>query len=96
MDKVLHHFETMGNRCLLVFAGESSFQYASCVVRNGFRPSTVSQGSVGDHLRRSERPARETRRDEGIGGHDDGLGAVEERVDGLLRHWLNTPGVKWS
>ena len=26
MDKILHHFERMGNHCLLVFTGESSFQ----------------------------------------------------------------------
>ena len=26
MDEILHHFETMGSRCLLVFTGESSFQ----------------------------------------------------------------------
>ena len=26
MDEILHHLETMGNRCLLVFTGESSFQ----------------------------------------------------------------------
>ena len=26
MDKILHHFETMRNHCLLVCAGESSFQ----------------------------------------------------------------------
>ena len=24
MDEILHHFETMGNHCLLVFTGESS------------------------------------------------------------------------
>ena len=26
MDKILHHFEIMGSRCLLVFTGQSSFQ----------------------------------------------------------------------
>ena len=26
MDKILHHFETIGNHCSLVFTGESSFQ----------------------------------------------------------------------
>ena len=26
MDEILHHFETMGNRCLVVFTRESSFQ----------------------------------------------------------------------
>ena len=26
MDEILHHFETMGNHCLLAFAGQSSFQ----------------------------------------------------------------------
>ena len=26
MDEILHHFETMGNHCLLVFTREASFQ----------------------------------------------------------------------
>ena len=26
MDEILHHFEIMGNHCLLVFTGQSSFQ----------------------------------------------------------------------
>ena len=26
MDRILHHLESMGNHCLLVFTGESSFQ----------------------------------------------------------------------
>ena len=26
MDEILHHFETMGDHCLLVFTGESPFQ----------------------------------------------------------------------
>ena len=33
MNEILHHLETMGNHCLLVFTGES------CGA--GFRPSTV-------------------------------------------------------
>ena len=37
MDEILHHFETMGIHCLLVFTGESSFQLGGA----GFRPSTV-------------------------------------------------------
>ena len=35
---ILHHFETMGNHCLLVFAGESSFPKFGGA---RFRPSTV-------------------------------------------------------
>ena len=38
MDEILHHFETMGNHCLLVYTGESSFQG----FLGGARPSTVS------------------------------------------------------
>ena len=39
MDKILHHFETMGNLCLLVFTGEPSFQ--GFLGGAGFRSSTV-------------------------------------------------------
>ena len=39
MDNTLHHFETWGPICLLVFKGESSFPGVSGGV--GFRPSTV-------------------------------------------------------
>ena len=39
MDEILHHLETMGNHCLLVFTGESSFQ--GFLGGAGFRPSTV-------------------------------------------------------
>ena len=44
MDKILHHFETMGNHCLLVFAGELSFQ--GLLGGAGFCPSTVLSGMV--------------------------------------------------
>ena len=39
MDEILHHLESMGNRCWLAVTGESSFQ----ALQNdaGFRPSTV-------------------------------------------------------
>ena len=40
MDEILHHSETMGHHCLLVFSGESSFQ--GFLDGAGFRPSTVS------------------------------------------------------
>ena len=40
MDEILHHFETMGNHCVLVFTRESSFQ--GFLGGAGFRPSTVS------------------------------------------------------
>ena len=39
MDEILHHLETMGNHCLLVFTGDSSFQ--GFLDGAGFRPSTV-------------------------------------------------------
>ena len=39
MDEILHHLDTMGNHCLLVFAGESSFQ--GSLGGAGFRPSTI-------------------------------------------------------
>ena len=39
MDEILHHVKTMGNQCLLVFTGESSFYGFSGDA--GFRPSTV-------------------------------------------------------
>ena len=39
MDEILHHFETMGNYCLLVFTGESPFQ--GFLGGAGFCPSTV-------------------------------------------------------
>ena len=38
MDEILHHFQTMGNHCLLVFTGESPFQ--GFLGGAGFRPST--------------------------------------------------------
>ena len=38
-DAILHHFATMGNHCLLVFAGETSFQ--GVLAGAAFRPSTV-------------------------------------------------------
>ena len=37
MDRILHHFETMGNHCLLEFAGKSPGGA-------GFRPSTEGDG----------------------------------------------------
>ena len=42
MDEILHHFKTMGNHCLWVFTGESSFQ--GFLSGAGFRPSTVGPG----------------------------------------------------
>ena len=39
MDEIPHHFKTMGNHCLLVFTGESSFYGFSGDA--GLRPSTV-------------------------------------------------------
>ena len=39
MDEFLHHFETMGDHCLLVFTRESLFQGFLCGA--GFCPSTV-------------------------------------------------------
>ena len=39
MDTILHHIETMGCHCFLVFTGESSFQ--GFLGGAGFRPSTV-------------------------------------------------------
>ena len=41
MDKNLHHFETMGNHCVLVFTGESSFQ--GFLSGAGFCLSTVGR-----------------------------------------------------
>ena len=41
MDEILHHLETMGNRCLLAFTGESSCQ--GFLGGAGFCPSTVGQ-----------------------------------------------------
>ena len=48
MDTILHHFQSMGNHCLLVFAGESSFQGFFGGV--GFRPSAVSWLLLGNIL----------------------------------------------
>ena len=42
MDEILHHFEAMRNRCLLVFAGESSFQ--GFLGGAGVRPLTAGTG----------------------------------------------------
>ena len=39
MDEFLHHFEIIGNHCLLVFSSESLFQ--GFLGGAGFRPSTV-------------------------------------------------------
>ena len=39
MDEILHHFETKGNQCLLVFTGPSSFE--GFLGGAGFCPSTV-------------------------------------------------------
>ena len=39
MDEILHHFETTGNHCLLVFTGQSFSQ--GFLGGAGFRPSTV-------------------------------------------------------
>ena len=39
MDEILHHFETIGNHCLLVSTGESSFEVL--LAGAGFRASTV-------------------------------------------------------
>ena len=39
MDEILHHFENMGNHCLVLFTRESSFQ--SFFGGVGFHPSTV-------------------------------------------------------
>ena len=41
IDKFLHHLKTMENHCLLVCAGESSFQ--GFLGGAGFRPSAVCQ-----------------------------------------------------
>ena len=43
IDKILHHFETMGNQCLFLVltGGESSSQGFLGVA--GFRPSTVGK-----------------------------------------------------
>ena len=41
MDEILHHLETMGHHCWLVYTGESSFQ--GFLGGAGFRPSTVSR-----------------------------------------------------
>ena len=43
MDEIMHHFETMGNHCLLVFTGESNHCRVSWLVRNS-QPSTVGVG----------------------------------------------------
>ena len=40
MDEILHHFETMGSHCSLLFTGESSFQ--GFLGGAGFRPPTVT------------------------------------------------------
>ena len=39
IDEILHHFETMGNHCSLVFTEVSSFQ--GLLAGAGFRPSAV-------------------------------------------------------
>ena len=46
MDEILHHFETIGNHCLLAFAGESPIQ--GFLSGAGFRPSTVVKKAEGD------------------------------------------------
>ena len=38
MDEILHHFETMGHHCLLVFTGESSFLIFVGVVQDFVHP----------------------------------------------------------
>ena len=43
MGEMLHQMENMGNHCVLIFTGESSFQSFSGGA--GFRPSTVSMVS---------------------------------------------------
>ena len=51
---ISHHFETVGNRCLLVFTGES-------VVQNGCRPSTVSPADFGLGSHQQGKSARRPR-----------------------------------
>ena len=49
IDEILHHVETMGNHCALVFTRDKSFQ--GFLGGAGFRPSTVSgcQGLLAGH-----------------------------------------------
>ena len=46
MDEILHHLETMGNNCLIVFYREIMVPGFLRWCLRGFRPSTVFQGRL--------------------------------------------------
>ena len=80
MGKILHHFETLENQCLLIFTGIIIVGFLGWV-RNGFRPSTVGLRNRGS----PEHVSRDWLRAPGGGALEGGLGIVAgEELQRLL------------
>ena len=87
MDEILHHFETVGNHCFLVFTG-NSFQGFSGAA-NGYKGETDSWDPLG--LRCTELSESTT-----LGaGRCAALGAAERREKGARKRG-GGGGVSWS